>query len=100
MDNKQPENKLSSDNKQPENRLSSDHKQPVDGKQPLNITNLTKDFGGSKYSLVTTVAKRARQLTEGSSPRVEPASNKPVVIALQEIAAGEIVWDGPTGGIK
>ena len=69
-------------------------------KQPLNITELTKEFGGSKYSLVTAVSKRARQLTEGSSARVEPTSNKAVVIALHEIAAGEITWEVSSGGIK
>ncbi len=72
----------------------------MENKQPLNITELTRKFGGSKYSLVTAVAKRARQLTEGSSPRVEPTSNKPVVVALHEIAAGEIAWEGTSGGIK
>ncbi len=72
----------------------------MDNNQPLNITELTKNFGGSKYSLVTAVSKRARQLTEGSPPRVEPTSNKPVVVALHEIAAGEISWETTSGGIK
>lgn len=72
----------------------------MDSKQPPTIDMLMKTFGGSKYTLVTAVAKRARQLTEGNSPRVDPISNKPVLIALQEIAAGEINWEGTNSGIK
>ena len=43
---------------------------------------------GSKYSLVVLAAKRARQLLDGDKPRIKPRSNKPVGIALEEIAAG------------
>ncbi|NLM04219.1 MAG: DNA-directed RNA polymerase subunit omega [Clostridiales bacterium] len=39
----------------------------------------------SRYTLVVAVAKRARQLIDGSEPRVEPKSHKPVSIATQEI---------------
>ena len=33
---------------------------------------------------------RARQLTLGSTPHVEPGRDKPTVIALREIAGGKV----------
>ncbi len=44
----------------------------------------------NKYALVIAVAKRARQLKEGHLPMVDIASNNPVTMALEEIAAGKI----------
>ncbi len=44
----------------------------------------------SKYSIVVAVSKRARQLVDGESSLVEANSNKPVSIAIQEIAQGKI----------
>jgi DNA-directed RNA polymerase subunit omega len=44
----------------------------------------------NKYSLVITVAKRARQLKEGHLPMVDIGSNNPVTVALEEIAAGKV----------
>ncbi|HEX2712875.1 MAG TPA: DNA-directed RNA polymerase subunit omega [Candidatus Acidoferrales bacterium] len=44
----------------------------------------------NKYSLVTTVAKRARQLKEGHLPMVDIGSTNPVTVALEEIAAGKV----------
>ena len=46
---------------------------------------------GSKFELVTMVAKRARQLNDGQEPLIETDSKKPVTIALQEIKAGKIL---------
>ncbi|MGI6144264.1 MAG: DNA-directed RNA polymerase subunit omega [Peptococcia bacterium] len=57
----------------------------------------------SKYALVVVTAKRARQLTDGRTPCVEGLSvdkDKPVSIAMQEIAAGKIKIEIPKGGIK
>ena len=68
----------------------------------------------SKYTLVILAAKRAReinsyysQLGEGRGEFVPPLiesgglRNKPLSIALQEIAEGKIVFDRPEGvGIK
>ena len=68
----------------------------------------------SKYTLVILAAKRAReinsyysQLGEGRGEFVPPLvetgglKNKPLSIALQEIAEGKIVFDRPEGvGIK
>jgi len=47
----------------------------------------------SKYTLVVLAAKRARQITEGSSKMVECKSNKPVTIALQEIAKEKVKFE-------
>ncbi|MGI5900599.1 MAG: DNA-directed RNA polymerase subunit omega [Christensenellales bacterium] len=38
-----------------------------------------------RYSLAVVVAKRARQIVNGSEPLVEADENKPVSIALKEI---------------
>ena len=45
----------------------------------------------SRYTLVVAVAKRARQLIEGSEPKVESKSLKPVSIATQEIVEDAVV---------
>lgn len=47
----------------------------------------------SKYTLVVLAAKRARQITEGSSKMVDCKSNKPVSIALQEIVKEKIKYE-------
>ncbi|HEX9244840.1 MAG TPA: DNA-directed RNA polymerase subunit omega [bacterium] len=49
----------------------------------------------NKYALVVCVAKRARVLKEGQLPMVDVASNNPVTVALEEIAAGKIRIDKP-----
>lgn len=45
---------------------------------------------GSKYFLVVGVAKRARQIVDRKESRVL-GPQKPVTIAIQEIARGEVV---------
>jgi len=47
----------------------------------------------NKYRLVMIVAKRARQLNIGSLPLVNPKSQKPTYIALEELAAGKIAYE-------
>lgn len=42
------------------------------------------------YKLIIVASKRVRQLNEGSPKLVETNSGKPVMIALEEIAAGKI----------
>lgn len=49
------------------------------------------DQRGSKYALVIIAAKRARQLKEGARRLVDTHSSNPLTIALEEIAAGQIV---------
>jgi DNA-directed RNA polymerase subunit omega len=69
-------------------------------KQPL-ISKMMGHFD-SKYALCVATAKRARMLTDGANPTVGPISveNKPVSIAMQEIAEGKIEIEAPKGGIK
>ena len=54
----------------------------------------------NKYALVVTVAKRARVLKEGQLPMVDVASNNPVTVALEEIAAGKIRIDKSKDQLK
>ncbi|HKV44870.1 MAG TPA: DNA-directed RNA polymerase subunit omega [bacterium] len=49
----------------------------------------------NKYVLVVAVSKRARVLKEGQLPMVDVASNSPVTVALEEIAAGKIRVEKP-----
>ncbi len=49
----------------------------------------------SRYTLVVTAAKRARQITDGSAPAVATRSDKPVTIALYEILHGKVVGKKP-----
>ncbi|NLL82237.1 MAG: DNA-directed RNA polymerase subunit omega [Tissierellia bacterium] len=57
-----------------------------------------KDFlieGESKYTLATVIAKRARQIIDGSKPLVETNSEKPVTIALEELLEGKLEYEVP-----
>jgi len=54
----------------------------------------------SKYTLVVLAAKRARAIMDGQSSFVESKSNKPVTIALEEIAQGKIAYERTKTGIK
>ena len=42
----------------------------------------------SRFELVLTATKRARQIANGAEPMVEEENDKPTVIALREIAEG------------
>ena len=53
-----------------------------------------------RYTLVVEVAKRARQLVDHAQPLVESESNKPVTIAVEEVAAGKIEYRHATEGVK
>ncbi|MDQ7821928.1 MAG: DNA-directed RNA polymerase subunit omega [Candidatus Eremiobacteraeota bacterium] len=46
----------------------------------------------SKFSLVTMVSKRARQLNDGYPRMIKTSSTKSVSVALEEIAAGNISY--------
>ncbi len=48
-----------------------------------SIDDLVKKVD-SKYTLVTIISKRARQLITGDEPLVYAKSNKPVSIAIEE----------------
>ena len=45
---------------------------------------------GNRFEMVLAAAKRARQIYAGSDPLVPSENDKPTVLALREIAAGEI----------
>lgn len=55
---------------------------------PSLETLLTK--ADSKFSIVSMVSKRVRELNSGWEPLIEPKNLKPVGIALEEIAEGKI----------
>lgn len=52
----------------------------------------------SRYTLVVTAAKRARQITDGAPRAVATRSGKPVTIALYEILHGKVVYQRPEKG--
>jgi DNA-directed RNA polymerase subunit omega len=47
----------------------------------------------SKYTLVVAVAKRARQIVDGQPKLTKIASNKPVTVAVNEIAEGKVTYE-------
>jgi len=47
----------------------------------------------SKYTLVVAVAKRARQIVDGQPKLTKTTSNKPVTVAVNEIAEGRIGYE-------
>ena len=44
----------------------------------------------NRFQLTLAATYRARQLTLGSTPQVDPGRDKPTVIALREIADGKV----------
>ena len=46
----------------------------------------------SRYTLVVAAAKRARQLTAGAEPLTKFRSDKPVTLAIHEIAEGKVEY--------
>jgi len=47
----------------------------------------------NRFELTLAATYRARQLTVGATPLVEPNKDKPTVIALRELASGKIGLD-------
>lgn len=62
----------------------------------MNLVDLPLEqllpYVDSKYTLVSLAAKRARELLDGDLPLLVSRSNKPVTIALEEIANGLITY--------
>jgi DNA-directed RNA polymerase subunit omega len=54
----------------------------------------------SKYTLVVLAAKRAREIMNGDAALVDSKSNKPVTMALEEVAQGKVVFERTRAGIK
>ena len=50
----------------------------------------------NRFGLVLLVSKRSKQLLKGSRPTVDPKTNKFVVTALREVAAGKVSFDKST----
>ena len=44
----------------------------------------------NRFELTLAATNRARQITSGSAPLVDPDRDKPTVIALREVAAGKV----------
>lgn len=62
--------------------------------------DLLVDKVDSKYTLVVLAAKRAREIMNGEESLVDSRSNKPVTVALEEVAQGRIVYERTKSGIK
>ena len=54
----------------------------------------------NRYSLVTVVSKRARQLIEGKKPLIVTDSIKPVTIATIEVMEGALTYKTVKEGVK
>ncbi len=54
----------------------------------------------SRYLLVNVVARRARQLSIESETLHEPLTEKPVTLAIREVAAGELKAEVKPGYLK
>ena len=48
------------------------------------------DTINNRFELVLTATKRARQIGHGAEPMVSEENDKPTVIALREIAEGQL----------
>ena len=46
-----------------------------------------------RYSLVMLTSKRARQIIEGSAPKISVDSNKPLTIAINEVDQNALEYD-------
>lgn len=52
--------------------------------------NNTQPVVNSRYSIVLATAKRARQLIDGATPYASPKCDKPLSIAVEELATGKV----------
>jgi DNA-directed RNA polymerase subunit omega len=57
------------------------------------VQEVESSYLQSKYTWVSVTAKRARELLDGSKPRVESLSDKPVTVALEELAQGKLYFE-------
>jgi DNA-directed RNA polymerase subunit omega len=53
-----------------------------------------------RYSLVILTSKRARQLIEGSEPKITIDSKKPLTIAINEVDTDAVEYEILEDGIK
>jgi DNA-directed RNA polymerase subunit omega len=57
----------------------------------------------NRFQLVLVAAKRARQLERGAQPKLAWENDKPTVVALREVAAGQVgpsILDDPDSILK
>lgn len=59
--------------------------------------DLLRERVDSRYTLVVLAAKRARQVLEGAKPLVDCESDRPVTVALNEIAQDRVGWERTRG---
>lgn len=52
--------------------------------------NNTQPVVNSRYSIVIATAKRARQLIDGAEPYAKAKCDKPLSIAVEELATGKV----------
>ena len=55
----------------------------------ITVDDCMKDIT-NRFELTLAATYRARQISLGATPMVEPNRDKPTVIALREIAAGKV----------
>ena len=55
----------------------------------ITVDDCLKDIQ-NRFELTLAATYRARQISLGATPMVEPNRDKPTVIALREIAAGKV----------
>jgi DNA-directed RNA polymerase subunit omega len=53
----------------------------------ITIEDCLKNRDNNRFDIIIEAAKRARELYDGSEPKVSLRNDKPPVIALREIAA-------------
>ena len=51
----------------------------------------------NRFGLVVMTAIRAKQLMRGARPMVQAEENRPIVVALREVAAGHVRKEFPAG---
>ncbi len=56
------------------------------------VADLLKNVS-SRYLLVNVVAQRARQISEEAEQQQEELTEKPVTLAIKEVAAGQLMAD-------
>lgn len=60
-----------------------------------DLTDQLVEETQNRYTLIVVASKRSRQLVDGSEPLIETDSVKPVSIATEEMAAGELTFTLP-----
>lgn len=60
-----------------------------------DLTDQLVDETENRYTLIVIASKRARQLVDGSEPLIETESVKPVSIATEEMASGDLTYKLP-----